>query len=80
MKHALIFDYGQVRSDPMLGKGFFISASSNPNHFIGYYLPGGMDMDNIPQILTREGPVGMDDNPILVFYKFDFRRGAESMT
>ncbi len=75
LNQTRIFDYGQVQKDPLLGKGFFTSASSNPDHFIGYYLPGAMDTENIPKVLTSKGPVSMDDNPILVFYRFDFGGG-----
>ncbi|MCX6225023.1 MAG: 6-bladed beta-propeller [Bacteroidia bacterium] len=69
---SCIFELREIRKDPKVGKGFFYIASSNPDYFIGYYIPGFMDVDHIPPALASLGPISLEDNPILVFYRFDF--------
>ncbi len=71
---SCIFELLEIRKDPKIGKGFFYNSSSHPDYFIGYYIPGFMDMDHIPPALASLGPISPDDNPILVFYRFDFGR------
>jgi hypothetical protein len=75
-RRTWIFEFRQTQTDPILGKGFSMSASRNDNYFIGWYLPGSMNMDNIPPVLAPIGPISLEDNPVLVFYKFDFGKGG----
>ena len=75
-RRTCIFEFRQTQKDPILGKGFLMSSSSNNNYFIGWYLPGSMNMDNIPPVLASAGPISIEDNPILVFYRFDFGKGG----
>jgi len=75
-RRTWIFEFRQTQTDPFLGKVFYMNASSNGTNFIGYYVPGSMNMDKIPQVLASAGPISMEDNPILVFYRFDFGKGG----
>lgn len=71
-QRSCIFETREIRKDPKVGKGFFYIASSNPDSFIGYYIPGFMDTDHIPPALASLGPISLEDNPILIFYRFEF--------
>lgn len=69
-----VFELPQVSEDSNLGKGFYNRGSYSKNHFIGYFNPGSLDMENIPHTLDTLENINPNDNPILVFYQFDFNR------
>ena len=68
-----VFDLSQVSEDSNLGKGFYNRSSYSKNHFIGYFNPGSLEIENIPLLDTIES-INPNDNPILVYYRFDFER------
>lgn len=68
-----VFEYKKIINDPILGKGFFPIGSFQPESFIGIFMPAIMDLTKIPAILKSVGPIAIDDNPILVLYRFHFK-------
>ena len=67
---SYVFEYKRIITDPVLGKGFYPIGSFQPDCFIGIFMPAHMDLDKIPSVLNTVLPIAIDDNPILVLYRF----------
>jgi len=67
---SYVFEYKRIINDPILGKGFYPVNSFQTGCFIGNFMPANMDLDKIPSVLNTVLPIAVDDNPILVLYRF----------
>jgi hypothetical protein len=67
---SYVFEYKRIINDPVLGKGFYPVGSFQTDSFIGTFMPAHMDLDKIPSVLNSVLPIAVDDNPILVLYRF----------
>ena len=67
---SYVFEYKRIFNDPVLGKGFYPVGSFQTGCFIGAFMPAHMDLDKIPAALNSILPIAVDDNPILVLYRF----------
>jgi hypothetical protein len=67
---SYVFEYKRIFNDPVLGKGFYPVGSFQTGCFIGAFMPAHMDLDKIPAALNSVLPIAVDDNPILVLYRF----------
>jgi hypothetical protein len=67
---SYVFEYKRIINDPVLGKGFYPVGSFQTGCFIGDFMPAHMDLDKIPPVLNSVLPIAVDDNPILVLYRF----------
>jgi hypothetical protein len=69
-RKCCIFEWSQIKNDPMIASYMALCSSSNKDWFIGYIIPGNLDMAKIPPILASVKPITEDENPILIFYRF----------
>jgi hypothetical protein len=71
-RKSCIFEWSQIKNDPVIGCYMGLCSSTNKDRFIGYIIPGELDMAKIPPIIASVKPITKDENPILIFYRFSF--------
>jgi hypothetical protein len=71
-RQSCVFEWSQIRNDPMLGSYMELCSSTNKDQFIGYIIPGNLNMAKIPPLIASVKPITEDENPILIFYRFSF--------